>query len=194
MNPADRNNAADREIGQHWETQFCGMARAYGKVFTPHQFRRSGSAMFYGGAPDLDGKTRWTLPDITVWSAPGEHHEIKHKNADRSGCYGLERYRLDALVRFANTTGQKVYYTIHDWEMAGAHAAKEDVANDIDHWLVGDVAELSVGHTRQAPGWSYYGGEQRKVDIWYWTADPTRRRPWFRPLADVWGLVASSAA
>lgn len=133
MNPADRDNAADREVGQYWETQFCGMARVYGKTFTPHQFRRVGSAMFYGGAADLDGKTQWTLPDITVWSAPGEHHEIKHKNPDRSGCYGLERYRLDALVRFANTTRQKVYYSIHDWEMAGASSAKEQVANDIEH-------------------------------------------------------------
>lgn len=166
------------------------MARLYGKVFTPHQFGRPGAAaMFFGGATtDHEGKTRWTLPDVTVWSAPGEHHEIKHKNRTRDGKYGLERYRLDALIRFAKITRQKVYYTIHDWELAGASSAADDIANDIDHWFVGDIAQLSRGCTRRAMDWTYYNGDQRQVEIWYWTADadPSRKIRWFWPLVEIW--------
>lgn len=196
MKPRDRDNAKDREVGQHWESQFCRMARLYGKVFTPHQFGRPGeSAMYYGGVGDLDGKTRWTLPDITIWSSPGEHHEIKHKNRDQMGCYGLERYRLDALIRFANTTDQAVYYSIHDWEMAGAASSAEPVENDIDHWLVADVVMLARGCTRKADDWTYYNGGQRRMETWYWTgdADPSRRLRWFRPLAEIWQQRAEAA-
>lgn len=187
MSAPVRDNAADRSIGQHWENEFCRMARRYGKVFTPHQFGRPTSAMFFG-APDIAGKSGWTLPDITVWSAPGEHHEIKHKNPTRDGMYGLERYRLDALVRFANTTGQSVFYTIHDWEMAGASSAADPLDNDMDHWFVGDIAQLSIGYTRRSKDWTYYNGQQRRVEVWYWTADPHRKHRYFRPLAEVWGL------
>lgn len=192
MNPKDRDNAADRGIGQYWEFQFCMMARTYDKVFTPHQFgRRDQSALYYGGAADLDGKTRWTLPDITIWSAPGEHHEIKHKNRDRSGCYGLERYRLDALLRFANATGQRVYYTVHDWEIAGATNSREKAPSDIAHWFAADVYDLAQGFTRTSMDWTYYNGGQRQMEICYWSFDPeaTRIRR-FKPLAEIWGLLA----
>jgi hypothetical protein len=100
--------------------------------------------------------------------------------------YGLERYRLDALVRFANTTGQPVYYTIHDWEMAGATGSTERVANDIRHWWVGDIRNLSRGCTRRSVGPTYYGGNVREVLIWYWSASTL----WFRPLAEVWAESA----
>jgi hypothetical protein len=193
MNPRGRDNAADRKVGQHWEFQFCMMAREHDKVFTPHQFGRPDqSAMFYGGTSSA--KSQFTLPDITIWSAPGEHHEIKHKNRDQLGCYGLEVYRLDALVRFANATGQRVYYTIHDWELAGAARSGDVVGNDIQHWFAGDVIDLSRGCTRQAKGWTYYNGGQRQVDIWYWSFDPARSRVrWFRPLAEVWDLAPAAA-
>jgi len=188
MTAPARDNAADRATGQYWENQFCRMARQRGKLFTPHQFGRDAkSAMFYGPT-DLEGKSGWTLPDITIWSAPGEHHEIKHKNPTFDGMYGLERYRLDALVRFANATGQPVYYTIHDWERAGASCSSEPVENHIDHWLVGDVSLLSRGCTRKKlDEWTYYNGEMRQVEVWYWSADPDRRvLRWFRPLAELW--------
>lgn len=182
-----RDNAADRAIGQHWENQFCAMARLGGKFFTPHQFGRpTEPALFHG--TDSFGKTQWTLPDITIWSAPDEHHEIKHKNPTKDGMYGLERYRLDALVRFANVTGQSVYYTIHDWEMAGADGAGDPVSNDISHWLVGEIGQLSHGCTRQGPGWTYYNGEMKKMPMWFWTADTSRKYRYFRPLAEVWEI------
>lgn len=181
MNPRQRNNGKDRATGEHWERQFCDLAARFGRTFTPHQIGRPNqSASAYSLGPG--GWSTLLLPDVTVWSAPGEHHEIKHKNRTRDGMYGLERYRLDALVRFGNTTGQKIYYTIHDWELAGASSSEERVANDIRHWFVGDIADLSRGCTRRGEDWTYYGGGQVKKEIWYWTAS----RRWFRPLGEVW--------
>lgn len=176
------DNSTDRETGAHWEAEFCRMARRYGKFFTPHQFGHGRSAMFYGG------DSQWTLPDITIWSAPGEHHEIKHKRSTQDGMYGLERYRLDALIRFANTTGQQVFYTIHDWEMAGADDSQERVSNDPDHWLAADIATLSRGHTRISRDSTYYNGILREVEVLYWTADPSRKHRWFVPLPEIWQL------
>lgn len=69
-----------------------------------------------------------------------------------------------------------------------ASNSAERVDNDMSHWLVGDIAQLSKGYTRQGRDWTYYNGGQREVDIWYWTADPNRKHRWFRPLAEVWGL------
>lgn len=182
------DNATDRETGAYWENQFCRMARGLGKVFTPHQFKRpDNSALFYGPASDSEGKSQWTLPDITVWSAPGEHHEIKHKNQTHDGMYGLEVYRIEALVRFANTTGQAVYYTIHDWQLAGAANSQERVANDMTHWLVGDITQLSRGCTKPGKSDTWYAGQLRRDEpTWYWTADPCRRFAWFRPLSEIW--------
>lgn len=182
------DNTTDRDTGAYWENQFCRMARTSGKSFTPHQFKRpDNSALFYGPSSDIEGKSQWTLPDITIWSAPGEHHEIKHKRPTADGMYGLERYRIDALVRFANVTAQAVYYTIHDWDMAGAANSQERVENDLSHWLVGDIARLSKGCTRSGKADTWYAGSLRKDEpIWYWTADPTRKFAWFRPLAELW--------
>jgi hypothetical protein len=181
MNPKERDNGKDRKVGAHWERQFCNLAAQFGKTFTPHQIGRPDqSAAAYSRGPD--GWSMLLLPDVTVWSAPGEHHEIKHKNRTRDGMYGLERYRLDALVRFANTTGQPVYYTIHDWEIAGASSAHDEVPNNLTHWFVGDIAQLSRGCTKVGTDWTYYGGGQRKKEMWYWSAS----RLWFRPLGDVW--------
>lgn len=181
MNPKDRNNARDREIGAHWERQFCLLAARYGKVFTPHQIGRPESAQAY--ERNDQGWSNLTLPDVTIWSAPGEHHEVKHKNRTRDELpmYGLEEYRLTALVRFANTTGQRVLYTIHDWEIAGARSASEPVESRLEHWFVGDVASLSRQITKTRPGWTYYAGGQRKLPIHYWVAQRH-----FRPLAELW--------
>lgn len=190
MNPTSRqcaDNKTDRETGAHWERQFCALAADFGLLFTPHQIGRpSQSAAAYGRGPG--GWKTLLLPDVTVWSAPGEHHEIKHKNQTPNGMYGLEVYRLDALVRFANTTGQSVYYTIHDWEMAGARSSTERVGNDLRHWFVGDIAELSQRSTTTKRGWSYVNGQRKEVDIRYWTA-----RRYFRPLGEVWAAASRAA-
>lgn len=182
MTGPSRDNAADRLIGERWEGRFCGMARTLGKVFTPHQFKRPNqSAMFYGPGVG-NGKSGWTLPDVTVWSAPGEHHEIKHKKrVPGRGWYGLEVYRLQALLHFARTTEQSVYYTIHDWEVAGAPNSRADWPNDIGHWFVADVAALARRHAKEMDSPTYYNGQIRQLPTRYWPADE-----FFRPLAEIW--------
>jgi hypothetical protein len=146
-------------------------------VFTPHQFKRSDAAMFYG-------LSQWTLPDITIWSAPGEHHEIKHKKATPRHEYGLERYRLEALTRFAAITEQRVLYTIHDWENANplAQNSREPAPNNLADWFTADVMEFADGCWARA-GQSYYGGQLRDgMEICYWYADR------FVPLSEFWGI------
>lgn len=181
MNPKTRDNVSDRRVGAQWERGFCVLAADFGKTFTPHQIGRPKSAAAYERGPD--GWSSLTLPDVTIWSAPGEHHEIKHKNRTRDGMYGLEDYRVNALVRFANTTRQRVCYTIHDWEIAGAASSGEEIANDIRHWFYADIAVLCRGATKTREDWTYYNGGQRRMPVRYWTAER-----YFRPLAELWAV------
>ncbi len=158
------DNAADREIGNYWEKQFCIMAARMGKCFTPHQWHKSESAT---AAQMVNGKWNiYTLPDVTIWSAPGEHHEIKHKNPTRGGCYGLEVYRFEALLDFGTVTRQKILYTIHDHDDAGG---KEVKTNDPNHWVTSQVGSgLTYGNGSIRRGYSWVNGQKREVDIMYW--------------------------
>ena len=130
-----------------------------------------------------DGKYhRFTLPDFTVWTAPGQHHEVKHKSPTKYGQYGLEVYRFNALVWFAKTTGQKVYYTIHNHALNGGKAER---ANHLDHWFAADVNAL-VGKVKGTfNGQSWVGGEIRVVPIHYWDT-----KEW-TPLRTVWNINES---
>ena len=181
MNGHCEDNKSDRELGAYWERQFCTLAASFGKAFTPHQLGKPSSAAAAWSRENGEWQ-HWTLPDVTIWSAPGEHHEIKHKNPTRDGCYGLEKYRLQALIRFANTTGQQVLYTIHDWQHAGCANSRESVANRIDDWFFADVADLSRSYTRERPGPSYVNGVRQSVPIRYWQVPD-----YFRPLSQLWG-------
>lgn len=140
-----RDNGHDRQLGHQWERNFCTLAAHRRKSFTPHQIGREQSAQWY--APQANGLNPVLLPDATIWSAPGEHHEIKHKSATNPGCvcrcYGLEKYRFDALVLFRHETNQPVLYTIHDWELAGAKRSSDPMPNQIEHWRTVDVLELA---------------------------------------------------
>jgi hypothetical protein len=184
-----QNNAQDRAIGKHWETQFGALGGAFGKTMTAHQIGK-GDRSAVAHYRDANGEwKRLILPDITVWSASGEHHEIKHKNPTADGCYGLERYRLDSLVAFANRTGQRVFYTIHDWERAGCRSGKDPCLNRLEDWVTAEVAVLSRRWTKERPGVSWVSGVRREgVPIVYW-----RVSEFFRPLADLWGQPVASA-
>jgi hypothetical protein len=177
--PHTRDNAADRETGEQCERDFCVLAGEYGYTFTPNQIGRNESATAY-----RKGEGKWNtllLPDVVIWSAPGQHHEIKHKTTNQYGRYGLEEYRLDALVDFAAETQQSVYYTIHDWRLAGAENSRERIESKLDHWFTADAIELAdapkiVGNNH----WTYVNGGQQKRPIWYWDAGL------FTPLRDLW--------
>jgi hypothetical protein len=165
------DNHRDRELGAYWERRFCRMARNYGHAFTPHQFgrdRRAACAYHIGG--------HIILPDITIWSSPGQHHEVKHKNPTRDHRFGLETYRFTSLLQFAEITGQPVYYTIHNWEAAG----RDNLENRILDWYTCDTDTLLANQGISQWGDSWVNGEKKRVPILYWPVTL------FRPLIEVW--------
>jgi len=173
------NLSQDRNIGAMWERNFCRLAAQFGRTFTPMQIGREQSAQAYG---QVDGKwNQWTLPDVTVWTCPGEHHEIKHKEPTPYDSFGLERYRLDALEWFMKETGQVVFYTIHRHDLNGGRESK---SNHIEHWFTANVQTLveaiasKVAILRRGPSWC--GGKKIETLIVYWPV-----RLW-APLADNW--------
>lgn len=169
------NLRADREIGDYWERQFCEMAAEIGLLFTPMQIGRNESAQAYG----KNGK-KWntlTLPDVTVWTYPGQHHEIKHKNPTRFGSFGLEAYRLRALLNFARETQQDVMYTIHNHDFSGGRDSRE---NYLAHWLTVNVLELDGPWNYESFLSSWVNGVEKKVLQYFWPISM-----WV-PLAEYW--------
>jgi hypothetical protein len=157
-----KNLSDDREIGAAWERNFCRIMARYGYVFTPFQIGRNKSAQCY--FMDSDNKYQLkTLPDIFVMNSPGEYHEIKHKEPTKHGSFGLEKYRLNALLWFSQITNQKVFYTIHNHKLAGGKHVK---VNSLSHWVFADVNDLKDKY-REFNGFSWVNGEQKKVSICY---------------------------
>lgn len=153
--------AAARTLGGEWEQRFCELAALYNRSFTCHQFKKSEAANCW---KRIDAEYHpYLLPDVTLWTAPGEHHEIKHKNAFGE-YYGLEVYRWDALIWFAVETRQNVQYTIHDHDLAGGRDVK---INDIDHWVTANVLELDI-HKRPGRWKTFRNGRltDEEVDGW----------------------------
>jgi hypothetical protein len=173
----------DRAEGEHWEDRFCELAAEHRRAwFTRNQKGRAGAA--HAEAVRGGVWKRCLLPDVVVWSAPGEHHEVKHKNPHKPPGwlprYGLEVYRFDALLAFANEIREPVLYTIHDWELAGAQHGRERTPNDIDHWVTAEVSGLAGRRPRPAAGRSWRNGSPWEGPIYYW---PTRL--WV-PLEQYW--------
>jgi len=185
----------DRELGAHWEREFCKLAAKHGRAFTPHQLGRPKSAQAYF----IHGGKYYpmTLPDITIWTRPGEHHEVKHKDPTQAGYYGLERYRLDALRWFADETGQSVYYTIHDYSFqrgSSREKKKLEKLNDIDHWLTCAIAELADCIHHVDHGQSWVGGKSKVVERCYWHRDLFQPVKWLwigEPQRDMFGSLIS---
>lgn len=178
----------DRKVGEVWEKNFCRLVSVYrGGLVTPQQLRcKDGGAVAYDAG---DGWKQLLLPDITIWASPGEHHEIKHKNPTRTGCYGLELYRLEALHRFATETKSNVMYTIHDWSLAGATRSGDRTANNINDWRTVPVEVLyATPRVTSSRGKSYCAGRCITTSICYW---PTRL---WRPLLEWWRGIASFQA
>lgn len=194
------NLQGDREIGAFWEREFCKLAAKHGRSFTPHQIGRPKSAQAYFVRA---GKYHpLTLPDITIWTRPGEHHEVKHKDPCAWG-FGLERYRLDALRRFAEETGQSVYYTIHDysrqpdrhadWDQSRALRKANQLSN-AEHWITCAVLELADSVELEEWGYSYVNGEKKRVPICYWPVSSFQPVTWLwlgEPQRDLFGTLIS---
>ena len=157
-----QNLTSDRDIGAYWEREFAKMAARYGKVFSLLQVGRSTSAVFYAHNEKWN---TYTLPDVTIWSSPGEHHEIKHKNPTSRGAFGLEVYRFNALLYFAQVTQSRVMYTIHNHDLSGGRDAR---INNIDHWITVDVTSLNGAAANRVPMASWVNGQKKEVPTYFW--------------------------
>lgn len=154
--------ASDRKLGAYWEREFAKLAARYGKAFSLLQIGRDTSAVFHS----YNGKwNTYTLPDVTVWSAPGEHHEIKHKNPTNNGRFGLEVYRFNALLYFAQVTQSRVMYTIHNHDLSGGRDA---TGNNINHWITADVINLDGAAIDRVWLASWVNGKKKEVPIYFW--------------------------
>jgi hypothetical protein len=182
------NNASARILGQTWERNFCMLASNIGLMFTPLQIGRSSSAAaFY-----FDGKWKTlTLPDITIWTAPGQHHEIKHKRHTKNRMYGLEVYRFNALTRFGKETNQRIYYTIHDW--TNAPCGRNGTTNRIEDWVSADISVLNAAivdgyiHPNNKYPSFVNGKKEENVPQYFW---PIKL---FEPLLDVFSNKTQTA-
>ncbi len=173
------NLVADRQTGAQWERNFCALAGQHGFTFTPMQLAHDGAAAAYSC------DTKWhtlLLPDVVIWTAPGQSHEIKHKEPTRNGRFGLEAYRFDALLQFANVSQMAVFYTIHDHSVGNANA--------IEEWKAAKIVELDGQWCyTQTDGVSWVNGVKRDgVKIYYW---PTSI---WQALATVWAQVDDCVA
>lgn len=174
------DNESDRKIGAYWERQFCKLAAERGVVFSPLQIDKAGSAAAYW--KDGSEWNHFTLPDVTIWTAPGQHHEIKHKSPTKANSFGLEAYRFHALLAFANATQQAVLYTIHNHAMSGGRDATE---NHIEHWLTANIVTLNSKWTFVSRnGTSWVSGQKiENITIYYWPITL------WQPLQDYWDNV-----
>lgn len=164
------------------------LALQFSRAFTAHQWARNAAAVIYYRDESMPAGQRGrslTLPDVTVWSRPGEHHEIKHKEPTGNAMFGLEQYRFEALVWFSKQTGQNVFYTIHNHAL---NNGRDNPHNNANHWLTANVLTLESAHHETADGPSWVNGARRIVPIIYWSVDN-----WVR-LIDLWRLLPAIAA
>jgi len=176
------DNKADRKVGEYWEREFCKMAATAGMSFTPMQIGRTKSAQAF-----IRAGQRWncyTLPDVTVWTFPGQHHEIKHKSPTSWHTFGLEIYRFNALQWFAKETRQDVLYTIHNHALSGGRDGKD---NDITHWFTANILELDGRWSSRSHVNSWVNGEKKRVPIYYWPVGS------WHPLAEYWRATRHTA-
>jgi len=161
----------DRKTGLLWEKNFCKLASDRGFMLTPLQIGRQAAASAY------KARRRVLLPDIVLWTYPGQYHEIKHKNPTKYGSYGLEKYRFDALVEFAAESRQGVFYTIHDHDLAGGRGV---AINDIHHWRTVSILQLVDTWEYSGPGATWWNGQKVSAIIYYWSS-----KLWI-PLLTLW--------
>lgn len=177
----------DRALGELWESNFCQLLPK-GCVFDLHQKDRTSSAVLR--VVELESIDRGiTSPDVTVYwgSSVVSHHEIKHKNATRDGCFGLEEYRVKSLLEFMQRSGQDVYYTIHDHDFSDGRDGK---VNDIRHWLTSSLSALLKDVLRKSDSPSYRNGKKVDELTYYWNRSQFGfLENMFNEIADPFGSV-----
>lgn len=162
-------NKRDRKVGLEAEHEFCSLVSSLGLSFQMHQAGRNEAAVYWDGKY----KKKRPGPDVSVFGrGHHQHHEIKHKtrrpeSSPFAGCYGLEEYRLTALRRYEEITGQPAFYTVHDYALSGG---KGVFLNDMGSWLSAPLSFLA-GKERWGSASSYIRDKKRqRVDMVYWDA------------------------
>jgi hypothetical protein len=177
------NLGSDRALGSYWERAFAELALRWGYSFTTHQIGKNKSAIAEcrsRGSPNI-----FTLPDVTIWTAPGHHYEIKHKIPTKYQTYGYEAYRFNTLVWFWKETNQPVLYTIHDYSWCGN---RDNTICRIEDWRVASIEKLFGRQKLTRDGASYINGQRTICTIHYWDVSL------FRPLREYWEYLKNQAA
>lgn len=164
-----RDNTTDRETGKKWEKGFREINAWYGKPCFLYQEDRTTAARWQ------HGHHFGLMPDLQIFNVGPEAHELKHKSASRprkgEPCYGLEAYRLKHLVEFQRAIKQPVFYTIHDWRVAGARTATEWMPNVLQDWRVARIDDLHAyvtSHPIQEQMKSWVNGAFANCQGYYW--------------------------
>jgi hypothetical protein len=143
MTPHCDDRSRDRAKGDATETAFKATMEAWGYPVELHP-------------RDLD---MWV--DARAWPYP-TLHEIKGKKPTAGDCFGLEKYRLAALLRHDETT--PTFYTIHN-DATGL-------------WVTVRVSRLPVGRPYQATFKTYHGSVVEPEAGFFWPSY------FFDPLAE----------
>lgn len=155
-NPVEKERLEeDREKGEITEREFCKLMQRHG-CFT-HRFQKG-----YPKAAVLEcGDEYILLPDVWVVpeAKPYFFAEVKGKYPSRYRTYGLERYRVDSLIKIADLTGTPVLYTINDTRDK--------------KWYWNDLKALMKQPYKVFWSKTYVAGETKKLPVCYF------QKEWF---------------
>ena len=145
----------DRRKGKETELAFCKLMQKHG-CFT-HRFQKG-----YPKAAVLKRNDEYILlPD--VWIVPEVKNpyfaEVKGKYPSRYDAYGLERYRVDSLIRISDLTDIVVLYAIYDT------SDKE--------WYWNDLKKLVKQPYKEFRSETYVDGEVKRLPTCYF------QKAWF---------------
>ena len=159
------DNPGDRASGTYWEQRFAVMAAGLGI-----RCRR-------------DEDKNWPYWDFLLTYPDGhqEHHEIKNKRPTSRREYGLEEHRLQGMLE-RSSLALPIFYTIHDWELAGASTSREPMLNRMGDWRTVAIDALGDLDRFDPRGKTYYGGKLAYLPMWFWYAHK------WSPLGRHWGL------
>jgi hypothetical protein len=146
----NRNNPAERILGQYWEERFLDIIISLG----------------YSG----DSETHGIKDDKIIWGPNGEaiYIQIRHKDSyydkELRHCYGYERYRLDNDIKIIKEKQMIGLYVIHDY----THWGKDSRINREEDWYAADILTLASSIDLEKDGPTWYGGVMNFKKICYW--------------------------
>jgi hypothetical protein len=156
----------ERAVGDYWSRVFADMMLAH---FGIHKFDKAPSPIV-----QLPNGDKIILADVLVLEHGGGNYycEIKHKDPDTNGDFGLEGYRYHSLLTLQEWVSASVLYVIHDHSLQPYPTRKERSSNKENnplHWKGLSIYELSASYKTGRYSPSYINGVLHpKVWTWYW--------------------------